>query len=85
MALDSGFEAESLSFALLTGVGDFTKLFGDNPCQFRGVFAGKVDNLKLLLRRYPDLACKINQFGTSACHFACMLSVDQGQKDILKE
>ena len=62
-----------------------TKLFGDNPCQFRGFFAGKVDNLKLLLHRYPDLACKINQFGTSACHFACMLSTDQGQSDILKE
>lgn len=62
-----------------------TKLFGDNPCQFRGFFGGKISNLKLLIRRYPELASKINQTGTSACHFACMLSVDQGQRDILKE
>ena len=47
--------------------------------QFRGVFAGKVDNLKLLLSRFPELASKVNQAGTTACHFACMLSKDQGQ------
>ena len=62
-----------------------TKLFGDNPCQFRGLFAGKLENLKLLLHRFPDLATKVNQTGTTACAFACMLSKDQGQFDILKE
>ena len=61
------------------------KLFGDNPCQFRGMFAGKIDNLKLLLSRFPELASKVNQTGTSACAFACMLSRDQCQLDILKE
>ena len=62
-----------------------TKLFGDSPCQFRGIFASKVDNLKLLLRRFPELAAKVNQTGTTCTHFACMLSREQGQCDILRE
>ena len=37
------------------------KLFGDNPCQWRGFFAGKIDNLKLVLRKYPELATKVHQ------------------------
>ena len=61
------------------------KLFGDNPCQFRGMFAGKIDNLRLLLSRFPELASKVNQAGASACAFACMLSRDQCQVDILKD
>ena len=62
-----------------------TKLFGESPCQFRGMFAGKIDNIKLILDKFPDLASRVNQLGTTGVHFACMLSEGQGQCDILKE
>ena len=62
-----------------------TKLFGESPCQFRGVFAGKTDNLTLILDRFPELACKVNQAGTTGMHFACMLSSGQSQCDVLEQ
>ena len=66
---------------------DGLKLLGARPCLFRGaIVAGKHENVKLVLERYPHIAKQLDpDFGTCVLHMACGTTACRGQSKVMKE
>ena len=66
---------------------DGLKLLGARPCLFRGaIVAGKHENVKLVLGRYPHIAKQLDpEFGTCVLHMACGTTACRGQSKVMKE
>ena len=65
---------------------DGLELLGMKPCKFRGaILAGKVDNVRLLLDRCPQLINKQNATSKSTpLHMACWIGKGQNQAAIIE-
>ena len=62
------------------------ELLGDLPCHFRGaILAGRLDNMKVFLDRYPEYVTKRNAFGSTVLHFACFIGRTNDQLNIVKD
>ena len=54
-------------------------------CHFKGaIMAGKVDNVKLFLERYPEYINKASANGDTPLHFACFIGKGQSQADMIQ-
>jgi len=73
--IDAGADVERDGLALL----------GQKPCTFRGAaIAGKAENVKLLLERFPHFATATNEMGACPLHFAGWSSECLGQSEVMK-
>jgi ankyrin repeat protein len=60
-------------------------LLGERPCTFRGAaIAGKADNVRALLSRFPQYVNSTNEFGACPLHFGSWSSQCLGQASVIK-
>jgi ankyrin repeat protein len=64
---------------------DGLKLLGELPCHFRGaVLTGNLENVQFFLSRFPQYINKKNSFGSTPLHFACYISSQAGQAEMVE-
>ena len=64
---------------------DGLTLLGERPCTFRGAcIAGRAENVRALLERFPQYANAANEMGATCLHFAAFSSACLGQREVVR-